>query len=69
VAPPGGEQLGYDGLVIATGVTPGRLPFGHDLAGVHVLRTIDDALALRADLLRSSEWWRCSARTRCPGSS
>jgi NADPH-dependent 2,4-dienoyl-CoA reductase/sulfur reductase-like enzyme len=50
----GGEQLGYDGLVIATGVSPRRLPFGHQLAGVHVLRTIDDAVALRADLLRSS---------------
>ncbi|MFE3572507.1 NAD(P)/FAD-dependent oxidoreductase [Bacillus subtilis] len=42
--------LPYDGLIIATGVVPRRLPFGHDLAGVHVLRTLDDALALRAQL-------------------
>ncbi|MFE5581767.1 NAD(P)/FAD-dependent oxidoreductase [Kitasatospora sp. NPDC056531] len=45
------ERLGYDGLIIATGLRPRRLPFGHDLAGVHVLRTVDDALALRAELL------------------
>jgi 3-phenylpropionate/trans-cinnamate dioxygenase ferredoxin reductase component len=44
------EPLGYDGLVIATGVIARRLPFGHDLAGVHVLRTLTDALALRDDL-------------------
>lgn len=45
-----GERIGFDDLVIATGVTPRRLP-GSDLAGVHVLRTLDDALALRARLL------------------
>ena len=45
-----GSELGYDGLVIATGASPRRLPFGHELAGVHVLRTLDDALALRAEL-------------------
>ncbi|MEV7956798.1 FAD/NAD(P)-binding oxidoreductase [Streptomyces sp. NPDC088141] len=46
----GGENIGYDGLIIATGVAPRRLP-DSDLAGVHVLRTLDDALALRARLL------------------
>ena len=46
-----GRVLGYDGLVIATGVTPRRLPHGHELAGVHTLRTLDDALALRKGLL------------------
>jgi 3-phenylpropionate/trans-cinnamate dioxygenase ferredoxin reductase subunit len=46
-----GSELGYDGLVIATGATPRRLPFGHELAGVHLLRTLDDALALRAALV------------------
>jgi 3-phenylpropionate/trans-cinnamate dioxygenase ferredoxin reductase subunit len=45
-----GRVLGYDGLVIATGATPRRLPFGHDLAGVHLLRTLDDTLALREGL-------------------
>ncbi|GAA0616146.1 FAD-dependent oxidoreductase [Kutzneria viridogrisea] len=46
----GGERVGFDGLVIATGVRPRRLPFGHDLLGVHVLRSLDDALALRTEL-------------------
>ncbi|SES18156.1 NAD(P)/FAD-dependent oxidoreductase [Lentzea albida] len=49
-----GEEIGYDGLVIATGTTARTLPFGHDLKGVHVLRTVDDAVALRGDLLRSA---------------
>jgi NADPH-dependent 2,4-dienoyl-CoA reductase/sulfur reductase-like enzyme len=42
-----GRTLPYDDLVVATGVTARRLPFGHDLAGVHTLRTLDDAVALR----------------------
>ncbi|MFF8029704.1 NAD(P)/FAD-dependent oxidoreductase [Streptomyces sp. NPDC007896] len=46
----GGESVGFDALVIATGVAPRRLP-DSDLAGVHVLRSLDDALALRAALL------------------
>ncbi|MEV6113281.1 FAD/NAD(P)-binding oxidoreductase [Streptomyces sp. NPDC052109] len=45
----GGESIGFDALVVATGVAPRRLPDG-DLAGVHVLRTLDDAIALRAAL-------------------
>ncbi|WP_194923959.1 NAD(P)/FAD-dependent oxidoreductase [Catenulispora pinisilvae] len=45
-----GRLLGYDGLIIATGVTPRRIP-GCDLPGVHLLRSLDDALALRAELL------------------
>ncbi|PJN31019.1 FAD-dependent oxidoreductase [Streptomyces sp. CB02959] len=45
----GGESIGFDALVIATGVAPRRLA-GSDLAGVHVLRTLDDAIALRAAL-------------------
>ncbi|MEW2544187.1 FAD-dependent oxidoreductase [Streptomyces sp. NPDC047002] len=49
-----GERLGYDGLVLATGVVPRPLPYGHGLAGVHLLRTADDALALRAALLAGS---------------
>jgi 3-phenylpropionate/trans-cinnamate dioxygenase ferredoxin reductase component len=39
--------LGFDGLVIATGATPIRLPGD---GPQHVLRTIDDARALRAEL-------------------
>jgi NADPH-dependent 2,4-dienoyl-CoA reductase/sulfur reductase-like enzyme len=46
----GGGTVDYDALVIATGVTPRRLP-GTDLAGMHLLRTLDDTLALRAHLL------------------
>src|ERR1043165_6584207 len=45
-----GDTLGYDGLIVATGMRPRLLPFGHDLAGVHVMRTLDDAVALRAGL-------------------
>lgn len=42
-----GYRLGYDGLIIATGVRPRLLPSGHDLAGVHVLRGLADVAALR----------------------
>ncbi|MGW1163382.1 FAD-dependent oxidoreductase [Streptomyces sp. NPDC002513] len=44
-----GVRIGFDGLVIATAVTPRRLP-GDDLAGVHLLRTLEDAPALRVQL-------------------
>jgi 3-phenylpropionate/trans-cinnamate dioxygenase ferredoxin reductase component len=46
----GGGAVGYDALIIATGVAPRRLP-GAGLAGIHLLRTMDDALALRSGLL------------------
>jgi NADPH-dependent 2,4-dienoyl-CoA reductase/sulfur reductase-like enzyme len=45
----GGTEEIFDGIVLATGATPRRLP-GPQPAGVHVLRTVDDALALRAEL-------------------
>jgi NADPH-dependent 2,4-dienoyl-CoA reductase/sulfur reductase-like enzyme len=45
-----GESLPYDGLVIATGASPRRLPGHRDRAGLHVLRSLDDCLGLRADL-------------------
>ncbi|MDW5593047.1 FAD-dependent oxidoreductase [Conexibacter stalactiti] len=45
-----GSSVAYDGLVIATGATPRRLPGTPDLDGIHVLRTLEDALALRAEL-------------------
>ena len=47
----GGERLPYDGLVIATGASPKRLPGTDHLEGVHTLRTIDDCAAIRAALL------------------
>lgn len=46
----GGERLPYDALVVATGLTPRRLPGTEGLAGAHVLRTVEDALALRDQL-------------------
>jgi NADPH-dependent 2,4-dienoyl-CoA reductase/sulfur reductase-like enzyme len=49
-----GTRVRSDGLVIATGARARSLPGGGLLAGVHVLRTLDDALALRADLVPGS---------------
>ncbi|GHF35793.1 3-phenylpropionate/trans-cinnamate dioxygenase ferredoxin reductase subunit [Amycolatopsis bartoniae] len=40
----------YDELVIATGARARRLPGTGGIAGVHVLRTLDDAFALREQL-------------------
>lgn len=45
-----GRQLRADGIVIATGAAPRRIPGWPELAGVHVLRNLDDCTALRADL-------------------
>lgn len=42
-----GTQLGYDDLVIATGLVPKQIPGLPDLAGIRVLRTIGEALGLR----------------------
>lgn len=42
-----GSDVGFDGLVIATGAAPRTLPDSKHLEGVHVLRTLDDALAIR----------------------
>ncbi|WP_326668756.1 NAD(P)/FAD-dependent oxidoreductase [Streptomyces sp. NBC_01257] len=45
-----GERLPYDAAVIATGLRPRRLPCGDGLQGVHVLRSLDDAVRLREAL-------------------
>ncbi|SFW78454.1 NAD(P)/FAD-dependent oxidoreductase [Amycolatopsis australiensis] len=45
-----GVPLGYDRLVIATGAQARRLPGAGRLAGVHTLRTLDDARAVRRAL-------------------
>lgn len=45
-----GQALPYDALVVATGVRPRRLPGSTGVTGVHVLRTLEDATALRARL-------------------
>ncbi|UKY48949.1 NAD(P)/FAD-dependent oxidoreductase [Streptomyces inhibens] len=43
----GGEQLACAGVIIATGVAARSLPGAEGIAGVHTLRTLDDALTLR----------------------
>lgn len=43
-----GSELAYDGLVIATGASPRRLPDQPDLDGICELRTLADAMDLRA---------------------
>nr|WP_110811560.1 FAD/NAD(P)-binding oxidoreductase [Mycolicibacterium mucogenicum] len=43
-----GTSIGYDELVIATGLVPKNVPTFSGLAGVHVLRSLDDSLALRS---------------------
>ncbi len=45
-----GEELAFDGALLATGATPRTLPNTPDLDGIFVLRTVDDALDLRARL-------------------
>jgi NADPH-dependent 2,4-dienoyl-CoA reductase/sulfur reductase-like enzyme len=50
-----GTELPYDGLVVATGATPRRLPGTEGVAGVHVLRTLDDALAIREGLAAAGD--------------
>ena len=44
-----GETVGFDGLVIATGARCRTIGGTEGLDGVHVLRSLDDCLALRAD--------------------
>ncbi|WLP89648.1 FAD/NAD(P)-binding oxidoreductase [Gordonia sp. NB41Y] len=42
--------LGYDALVLATGLTPRPFPGAENVGGVHVLRTFDDAVTLREEI-------------------
>ncbi|NKZ03754.1 FAD-dependent oxidoreductase [Actinomadura latina] len=69
-----GDEHGYDRLLLATGSRPRTLP-GFDAPGVHRLRTLDDALALRERLTEDARvvvvgagWIGCevaaAARTR-----
>ena len=50
----GGERLGYDELVVATGAGARPSPWGTP-RGVHLLRTLDDSRALRADLVADAD--------------
>jgi NADPH-dependent 2,4-dienoyl-CoA reductase/sulfur reductase-like enzyme len=45
-----GTELVADGIVLATGATPRRLPGTEGVEGIFVLRTLDDAVGLRAAL-------------------
>ena len=48
-----GDELAYDRLIVATGSRARSWPgSGAELEGVHVLRSLDDALALRAEFDR-----------------
>ena len=50
-----GDELSYDGLVLACGASPRRLPDQPELRGVHTLRTLADSTALRDDLDAGAE--------------
>ncbi|WP_307630610.1 NAD(P)/FAD-dependent oxidoreductase [Nocardia vaccinii] len=46
----GTQEIAYDALVVATGAAAHQIPGSEHLAGVHTLRTLDDARAVRAGL-------------------
>jgi NADPH-dependent 2,4-dienoyl-CoA reductase/sulfur reductase-like enzyme len=50
----GNRRLPYDAMVIATGARARTLPGTEHLAGVHTLRTLDDATAVRQALERGA---------------
>jgi NADPH-dependent 2,4-dienoyl-CoA reductase/sulfur reductase-like enzyme len=45
-----GSRVTADAVIVATGATARTLPGADDLGGVHTLRTVDDAVRLKADL-------------------
>lgn len=50
-----GRQFGYDGLGIATGLSPRRLSIAGGEADRHVVRTIDDAMLLEPELVAGAK--------------
>jgi NADPH-dependent 2,4-dienoyl-CoA reductase/sulfur reductase-like enzyme len=50
-----GSELHFDGLIVATGAAARHLPGTEGLAPVRTLRTLDDCLAIRSDLLSAGE--------------
>jgi 3-phenylpropionate/trans-cinnamate dioxygenase ferredoxin reductase component len=53
-----GSHLGYDGLVVATGLRPRRLALPGPTSGRFVLRTLDDVIALREKVVSTSSTTR-----------
>lgn len=52
----GGEEVSYSHLVIATGLRPKKLDYPNNLqSGRHVIRSLDDALALRSQLTAGAQ--------------
>jgi NADPH-dependent 2,4-dienoyl-CoA reductase/sulfur reductase-like enzyme len=49
-----GDSVAFDGVVLATGSAARRLPGLSELPGAYVLRTLDDAMALRRVLSKPS---------------
>ncbi|HET8931748.1 MAG TPA: FAD-dependent oxidoreductase [Acidimicrobiales bacterium] len=49
-----GEELTSDGVVLTCGATPRSLPGTQGLAGIHTIRTLDDATALRDEVTRTT---------------
>ncbi|HLH99616.1 MAG TPA: FAD-dependent oxidoreductase [Acidimicrobiales bacterium] len=49
-----GTSVDFDGLILATGAAPRSLPGTVGIPGVHLLRTLDQSLDLRAALLEAS---------------
>lgn len=43
------EEIAADGIVIATGARPRKMPGTEGIGGVYTLRTLDDCLALKAE--------------------
>lgn len=44
------EVISYDGLILACGASARWLPGSEEIAGVHVVRSLDDSMQLRQDL-------------------
>ena len=42
-----GSEIGYDEMIVATGLVPKNIPSFPDLEGIRVLRSFDESLALR----------------------
>jgi NADPH-dependent 2,4-dienoyl-CoA reductase/sulfur reductase-like enzyme len=50
-----GQELHYDGLIIATGARARPWPDTEDMDHVHILRSLEDAQSIRSDLLAAGE--------------